>query len=95
VSLTEHGTCDGGNSKTIRLGPKCLFVDLEESNIIDLAPFRADENTIVPNHPNPALIHLSPSYLTFSGKGVRILQVRVRKEPDDAYHIKGPGYDTD
>jgi hypothetical protein len=33
--------------------------------------------------------------LTFSNEKVRILQVRVRKETTDAYHLKGPGYHSD
>jgi hypothetical protein len=33
--------------------------------------------------------------LTFSKKEVRILQVEVRKEAEDAYHLKGPGDHSD
>jgi hypothetical protein len=39
--------------------------------------------------------NLQKFWLTFSNKEVRILQVRVRKEIDDAYHVERPGHHPD
>jgi len=38
------------------------------------------------------LISPQKFWLTFSNKEVGILQVRVRKEIDDAYHVERPGH---
>jgi hypothetical protein len=46
-------------------------------------------------HASVARCKLQKFCLTFSNREARILQVEVRKERDDAYHIKGPGHHPD
>jgi hypothetical protein len=64
----------------------------------DTANFSMDDTSfLLINRTVPFYIfgNLQKFWLTFSNKEVRILQVRVRKEIDDAYHVERPGHHPD